>query len=324
MNVPQVELHCHIEGAAPPDFVRRCARRNKVALPDDMFTADGAYACEDFLHFLSIYVVACTAICTPRDYADLAYTYFSQAARKGLIYGEMFLSPAHPADVGIDYVDYLDAITSGYNRAKAETGIEARFILTCVRHFGIERAEETARMAHEHPHSLITGFGMGGDENWGKPADFTRTYDIARDAGLGLTVHAGEVCGPKSVSECLDALSPTRIGHGVRAIEDQSLVARLAEEGVTLEICPSSNVALGIYDAYAQSPFKRLRDAGVKVTLGSDDPPYFHTDIANEYAQVKRAFSLSHEAMQSVSETAIEAAFCDKQTKADLHEKLGV
>jgi len=322
MNVPQVELHCHSEGAATPQFVRECARRNKVTLPGDMFTPDGAYACEDFLHFLSIYVTACTAICTPRDYADLVYGYFTNAAKKGLIYGEMFLSSDHPADAGISYTDFIDAITDGYNRAHAETGIEARFILTCVRHFGVERAEETARLAHNFAHPLVTGFGMGGDENWGKPADFTRTYEIARDAGLSLTVHAGEVCGPKSVSDCLDALKPSRIGHGVRSIEDKNVVARLADEGVTLEVCPGSNIALGVYDSYQASPFLRLRDAGVRVTLGSDDPPYFHTDIANEYKQVQRAFAFSDDDMRAISRAGIEAAFCDEQTKAELLTKL--
>ncbi len=322
MRAPLVELHCHSEGAASPAFVRECAVRNKVALPDNMFTADGAYSCYDFLHFLSVYEAACTAICTPRDYADLVYTYFTEAAAKGLIYGEMFLSSDHPADVGIDYVDFMDAIADGYQRAHAQTGIEARFILTCVRHFGVERAEETAKLAHDHPHPLVTGFGMGGDENWGKPADFTRTYDIARDTGLGLTVHAGEVCGAQSVSDCLDALNPTRIGHGVRSIEDENLVARLAKEGVMLEVCPGSNIALGVYGSYAQSPIIRLRDAGVRVSLGSDDPPYFHTDIANEYRQVQKAFALSDDEMCAISRTAIEAAFCDDATKAVLLKKL--
>ncbi len=322
MSIPLVELHCHSEGAASPDFVRACARRNKISLPDNMFTSDGAYACEDFLHFLSVYEAACTAICTPRDYADLVCSYFTEAAHKGLIYGEMFISSDHPADAGIEYTDFIDAIADGYERAHAQTGVEARFILTCVRHFGVERAEQTAQLAVKYPHPLVTGFGMGGDENWGRPADFTHAYDIARAAGLGLTVHAGEVCGPQSVSDCLDALKPSRIGHGVRAIEDESVVKRLAEDGVTLEICPGSNIALGVYDIYAQCPLLRLRNAGVRVSIGSDDPPYFHTDIASEYAQVQKALDLSEQDMRAISQNAIEAAFCDNETKASLLEKL--
>jgi adenosine deaminase len=322
MSVSQVELHCHSEGAATPAFVRTCAARNGVSLPANMFTADGAYACEDFLHFLSVYEIACTAICTPRDYADLVCEYFTKAAQNGLIYGEMFISSDHPADVGIHYGDFLDAIADGYERAHEKTGITARFILTCVRQFGVERAKVTARLAHDHPHPLVTGFGMGGDENWGQASDFTRAYDIARDAGLGLTVHAGEVCGAGSVNDCLDALKPSRIGHGVRAIEDKNVVARLADEGVTLEICPGSNIALGVYDGYAHCPIMRLRDAGVKVTIGSDDPPYFHTDIANEYAQVQRAFALADDEMRAISETGLEAAFCDEATRAELLGKI--
>ena len=318
MSLPLVDLHCHIEGAAGPDFVRACARRNHVRLPDGMFRADGAYACDDFLHFLRTYETACSAICTARDYADLTFTVLTGAAAKGLIYGEMFISSVHPAEAGIAYPDFVEAIAHGYQRAHAHSGVEARFILTAIRHLGPKRAERTARLAHQYPHPLVTGFGMAGDENQGEPADFARAFAIARDASLQLTVHAGEVCGPHSVAAALDALRPARIGHGVQAIEDAALVARLADEGVTLEICPGSNIALGVYEAYAQSPLLRLRDAGVKVVLGSDDPPYFHTDIANEYAQVQQAFALPYAGMRAISRTAIEAAFCDEETKARL------
>ncbi len=318
MNIPLVELHCHIEGAATPAFIRACARRNKVTLPDDIFTPDGAYACDDFLHFLSVYVTACRAICTQEDYAELVYGYFINAAKKGLIYGEMFISADHPADVGLSYSDFLDAIAQGYAKAHEETGVEARFILTCIRNLGAEAAQKTAQLAHDFAHPLVTGFGMAGDENYGHPADFIRAFECARDAGLNLTVHAGEVCGPHSVRDCLNVLKPARIGHGVRAIDDPALVQRLADEGIVLEVCPGSNIALGVYDTYAQSPFMALRDAGVRVALGSDDPPYFHTDIANEYACVQQAFLLSDADMRAISRTGLEAAFCDEGTKAKL------
>ncbi len=322
MKLPLIDLHCHLEGAASPTLIRALAARNGVQLPADLFNADGSYLWKDFSHFLESYDAACQAIRKPEDFFDLAYTHFSDAARLGMIYGEVFISADHAAASGIAYPEMLTALEGGFSKARAQTGVEGRFVLTAIRHYGVEKAEQTAALAHEFPHPLVTGFGIAGDEAFGQPADFARAFDVARNAGLGITVHAGEVCGPQSIAAALDALKPARIGHGVAAIGDASLVARLADEGVVLEICPGSNIAVGVYGAYGQSPFLRLRDAGVKVSLGADDPPYFHTDIANEYAQVQQAFDLSAPDMLAISKTAIEAAFCDDATKAKLLEKL--
>ncbi|PHS22080.1 MAG: adenosine deaminase [Robiginitomaculum sp.] len=319
---PLVDLHCHIEGAAPPELIRELAARNGVRLPDHIFDADGHYRWTNFQQFMGAYDVACTAIRTPQDYYDLSYSYFSNAAALGLIYGEVFVSADHGANGGIDYSDMVQAMAEGLGKAHEESGVEGRFILTAIRHYGVEKCEATAKQAHRHPHKRVTGFGMAGDEHFGQPADYARAFDIARDADMGLTVHAGEVCGAQSVRIALEALRPSRIGHGVQAISDVDLLRRLAGEGVVLEVCPGSNIKVGVYGTYAQSPVKRLQDAGVKLALGSDDPPYFHTDIANEYTQVQRAFSFSDDDMRAISRTAIEAAFCDDQTKAELRKRL--
>jgi adenosine deaminase len=319
---PLVDLHCHIEGAAPPDLIRKLAARNGVRLPDDIFDADGQYRWTNFQHFLGAYDVACTAIRTPQDYYDLSYSYFSNAAALGLIYAEVFISADHGGNGGIDYPDMVQAMAEGLGKAREESGVQGRFILTAIRHYGIEKCEATAKQVHQNPHKLVTGFGMAGDETTGQPTDYARAFDIARDAELGLTVHAGEVCGAQSVRNALEALRPSRIGYGVQAISDADLLRRLAGEGVVLEVCPGSNIKIGVYGTYGQSPIKRLQDAGVKLALGSDDPPYFHTDIANEYTQVQRAFTLSDDDMRAISRTAIKAAFCDDQTKAYLLAKL--
>ncbi|MDQ7019531.1 MAG: adenosine deaminase [Robiginitomaculum sp.] len=319
---PLVDLHCHIEGAAPAELIRELAARNGVRLPDHIFDENGHYRWTNFQHFLGAYDAACAAIRTPQDYYDLTYRYYRAAAAVGLIYGEVFISADHGANGGIDYPDMVQAMAEGLGKAREESGVQGRFILTAIRHYGIEKCEATARQAHRHPHKLVTGFGMAGDETTGHPADYTRAFDIARDAELGLTVHAGEVCGALSVRNALEALRPSRIGHGVQAVTDDDLLRRLAGEGVVLEVCPGSNIKVGVYDEYGQSPIRHLRDAGVKLALGSDDPPYFHTDIANEYAQVQRAFDFSDDDMRTISHTGIEAAFCDDQTKADLLARL--
>ena len=156
-----------------------------------------------------------------------------------------------------------------------------------------------------------------------RPADFAKAFEIARDAGLAITVHAGELSGAESVRGALDHLKPARIGHGVRAIEDPALVERLASDGVVLEVCPGSNISLGVFPSYAAHPFPKLRDAGVRVTLSSDDPPFFHTSLAQEYETARTWFGMDDEALMETTRTSIEAAFVDAQTRARLLSRLG-
>lgn len=182
----------------------------------------------------------------------------------------------------------------------------------------IAAAEYAARARHP----LVTGFNMAGEERMGRVADYARAFDIARDAGLGLTIHAGEVCGPESVADALDLVKPARIGHGVRAIEDADLVARLVETGTVLEVCPGSNIALGVYPDFTSHPLKNLSDLGVRVCINSDDPPFFFTSLAREYALATDAFGFSDAEINRMTRTALECAFVDKETRARLLAKL--
>jgi adenosine deaminase len=195
-------------------------------------------------------------------------------------------------------------------------------IVVAVRHLGAERARATALKATRHRHPLVTGFGLAGDETMHHPRDFAPAFAIAADAGLGLTAHAGELAGPQSVTAALDHLGVKRIGHGVRAIEDPALVERLAAEGIVLELCPSSNVALKLYPDVAHHPFRRLMEAGVRVTINSDDPPYFHTSLGGEYEALARDQGLDDAALRTATRTAIEAAFVDEATRARLLERV--
>ena len=195
-------------------------------------------------------------------------------------------------------------------------------IVIGVRHFGAELVAEAARFAASRPHPLVTGFGMAGEERFGRASDYAGAFQIARDAGLGITVHAGELAGPESVRDAIDHIRPSRIGHGVRAIEDAGLVRRIAEEGIVLELCPGSNVALGIYPDFASHPLPRLIEAGVRVTLNSDDPAYFETSLAREYEEARSAMGLSAGQTASMTRTALESAFVDEATRASLLSRL--
>lgn len=321
MTVPQAELHCHIEGAAPPDLVRRLAIRHGLDLRG-LFQPDGSYLWTDFTTFLAAYDLASSVFRTPEDYADLAEAYLVRSAGQGLIYSEIFISPDHARASGLSYPDYVQGLATGIERATARTGIEARMIAVGVRHLGADAVQGAAKEAVRHPHPLVVGFGLAGDERQGRAEDFSHAFALAGEAGLGLTAHAGEFGGAESVRDVLDHLAVSRIGHGVRAEEDPRLVNRLADEGIVLEVCPGSNVSLGLYDSYAAHPIARLRDAGVLVTINSDDPPFFHTTVAEEYDRTAEAQKWTRTDLREITRVAIEAAFCDETTRQTLRNRL--
>ncbi|PAQ10434.1 adenosine deaminase [Mesorhizobium temperatum] len=318
----KAELHCHIEGAAAPELVVRQAQ--KYGKDTSPYIQNGSFVWHDFTSFLAAYDFSSDLFRTEEDYARLADHYLTSLARDGAIYSEIFTSPDHAGKAGLSPKAYTDALGEGMARAKAKTGIEGRMIVTGVRNAGVESIEQAARFAARCGHPLVTGFGVAGDERMGDLEDYVRAFEIAREAGLGITVHAGELMGWESVEAALDHIRPARIGHGVRAIENTDLVRRIADEGVVLECCPSSNIALKVFDSFADHPFPALQAAGCKVTLNSDDPPYFWTSLKREYDIAAEHFSMNDKALAAVTRTAIEAAFVDRKTKAMLLGRLDV
>ena len=318
----KIELHLHLEGAAPPLFIRGLASEKNVDL-SGIFDSAGAYKFRDFWEFLKVYEAATSVLTTPEDYARLTRAVLEESAASGVIYSETFLSPdfCGGRDVGA-WREYLAAIREAAEAAEAQDGIVLRGIITCIRHFGPEKARETALCAAETAGDWIVGFGIAGDEKAGKPKDFRWSFDCAREAGLRLTAHAGEWGGPESVRAALDDLGVERIGHGVRAIEDLALVDRLAEDGIVLEVCPGSNVALGVYPDWRAHPVHRLRERGVKVTVSTDDPPFFHTTMNNEYERLADAFDWDAGVFDDLARTSAEAAFCDPVTKQNILKRL--
>ena len=316
-TIPKAELHVHLEGTATPDLVRRIAERNGLELPDGLFAAPDRFAYRDFLDFLDTYDKAASVIRSGEDYRDITYEYLVRCAAEGALYVELTASPDHARLVGLTDEDHIEGIARGIDDARDETGIEGRILISCVRNFGVEPALRVARYAAERPHPYIVGFSMAGDEENYPPGDYGEAFEIAASAGLGCTVHAGEWAGPESVRGGLE-LPVSRIAHGVRSIEDPALVEELAARGIFLECCPTSNVVLGIYPSYAEHPLPLLVAAGVRVTLGSDDPPYFGASIGGEYELCREHFGFGDEQLRAITETAIEAAFCEDTLKERL------
>ncbi len=320
-RVAKAELHVHLEGTAPPDLVRRIAERNGLPLPEQMLGDDGRFRYTDFLDFLRTYDLAASVIRTGQDYRDITYEYLCGCARGGAIYVELTASPDHAALVGLSDSEHLGGIAQGIDDARRDTGIEGRILISAVRNFGVERALRVARHAAERPHPYVVGFSMAGDEAGFPAGDFAEVYAIVAGAGLGCTIHAGEWAGADSVRAAL-SLPVTRISHGVRAIEDPSVVAELAARGIVLECCPTSNVVLGVYPSYEEHPLPQLRADGVRVTLGSDDPPYFGATIDGEYEVCAERMGFSSEDLREITATAIDAAFCDDDLRATLRSRV--
>src|SRR4051794_29065519 len=279
-----------------------------MAVPEGVFKSDDEFAWTDFLHFLRTYDLAASVIRTPEDYRDVTYEYLAGCAAEGAIYVELIASPDHAAAVGLTDADHYAGIAQGIDDARADHGIEARIVVAAVRNLGVEAAEAIARRHAEDRHPYVVGFNLVGDEAGFPPGPFARAYEIAAASGLGCTVHAGEHAGADSVRAAL-ALPVTRISHGVRAIEDPALVAELAERGLVLEVCPSSNVSLGLFPSYEDHPLGALRDAGVRVTLGSDDPPYFGCSIGREYAVAHQRIGFEEGQLRAMTRLAVEAGF---------------
>lgn len=321
-NMPKVELHLHLEGAAPPAFIRGLAKEKKADI-GGIFDERGNYKYKDFWDFLKVYEAATSVLTSPEDYARLVLAVLEESAQSGVVYSETFLSPdfCGGRDVGA-WREYLHAMREAADKAERDMGITLRGIITCIRHFGPDKARETALCAAETAGDWIVGFGIAGDEKVGQPKDYLWSFDCAREAGLRLTAHAGEWGGPDSVRDAVRDLGVERIGHGVRAIEDLALVDELAERGIVLEVCPGSNIALGIYPGWRKHPIGELWRRGVKVTISTDDPPFFHTTMAREYDMLNAAFEWDEGVFDGIARTSLDAAFCDGDTRERIRKKL--
>jgi adenosine deaminase len=319
--VPKAELHVHLEGTATPDLVRRIAQRNGLDIPQGVFAAPDRFAWRDFLDFLNTYNLVCSVIRTGEDYRDITYEYLASCARDGAIYVELTASVDHSRIAGIDDAEHWEGIAAGIDDARTDHGIEARILSVAVRNYGVERAIEIAELTAARPHPYVVGFSLAGDEAGYPPEPFADAYRVAADAGLGCTVHAGEWAGAASVRGALE-LPVTRIAHGVRAVEDPALVAELARRQITLEVCPTSNVVLGVFPTFDEHPFPALRDAGIPLTLGSDDPPYFGASVGGEYEIARLHFGLDDAELVGVTRTAIEASFAEPALRDRLLTRL--
>jgi len=324
MPIKKAELHVHLEGTISPDLFKRLALRNKLPIPPSLMAADQeSYCYRDFLDFLKVYDTVADAIKKPIDYYDVTFEYLRANAAEGAMYIEMMYSPDHAEMTsGIPSNEHLAAIQQAIDDAYAQFNIMGRILITAVRHFGQDAAIRVAEHGIHAQFPCIVGFGLGGDEVNFPPKLFQKAYEIAAGGGLHCTVHAGEHAPAAGMIEAMDYLPIQRIGHGVNAIHCQETIARLKDKQIALEVCPSSNVALGLFKSLQDHPIKQLRDAGLSISINSDDPPFFRTNLAKEYRVTQETFAYTDEQMNDFTRMAINAAFVDESTKALLRQRI--
>ena len=292
---PKAELHVHLEGSILPEVLLEMARRNAAKLPAD--SVEGMrewFTYRDFSHFVEIYVAITGCFKTREDYETVAYEFGKELARQNCRYAEVTFSPSTHYRLGIPFDTMFGGLTDGRERARKEFGIEFNWVFDIVRDtIGRPMADFVVDCAIEGMKDGAVAIGLGGIEQGNPPEDFAPHFERAIAAGLHSDPHAGEHVGPESVWRAIRALHAERIGHGVRAIEDPALVKYLAEHHIPIETNPTSNLRLGVYPSYEAHPLHRLYDAGVPLTVNSDDPPLFNTTLQGEIDLLPGPFGFS-------------------------------
>jgi aminodeoxyfutalosine deaminase len=312
---PKIELHVHLEGTVRPATLLEIARRNDYALPAETEDEVAAlYDFRDFAHFIEVWVLTTNALQRAEDFRQVLVDYAAEAVAHGAVYLEGIFSPAERARRGVSWEEMFEGYCDGAAEARELHGVEVRLTPDITRGFTMEEAEETVRWASRYRDRGVVGVGLGGLEAEYPPEPYSPVFERARGDGLAAVPHAGEVAGPASVRSALDALGAERVRHGIRAVEDPSLVDELRERELVLDVCPLSNLRTGAVASLDEHPLRRLVTAGVLCSVSTDDPAMFDTDLTRDY-EAASSLGLSPRAAY---EAGVRGALCDEDTRTRL------
>lgn len=316
---PIVELHLHIEGTLEPEMTFELAERNGVQLPyQNVDELKSLMKFDDLSSFLDLYYACCEVLLTEQDFSDLMHAYLRRAATAGIAHAEVFFDPQTHVVRGVAIDTVFDGLLDGIARSR-EFGITAGLIMCFLRDRPVFEALDTLRSVKHRAHELL-GVGLDSAEAGYPPELFAEVYAEARELGLRLVAHAGEEGPPEYVTQALDLLKVERIDHGNRSLEDPELVARLRRERVPLTVCPFSNVRLKVVKDLESHPLRTMLQAGLLVSVHSDDPAYFGGYVDDNLEGVTQALQLSAEEVQSLVLGSIESAFVDDARKSELRD----
>ncbi|MBT0772819.1 adenosine deaminase [Kineosporia sp. J2-2] len=310
-GLPKAELHVHHVGSASPRIVAELAARHegRSPVPADPAALADYFAFTDFDHFIQVYLSVVDLIRDGDDVRTLTYEVARELARQQVRYAELTVTPYSHVTRGIPAPEVCAAIEDARVSAARDLGIELRWCFDIPGEAGLPAAEQTLRIALEEKPDGLVSFGLGGPEVGVPRPQFRPYFDQARAAGLHSVPHAGETTGPQTMWDALRELGAERIGHGIAAVQDPRLLAHLAEHRIALEVCPTSNVRTRAVASIEEHPLARLVEAGVTVTINSDDPPMFGTTLEEEYAVAARLLGLDHDGVADLARAAVRASF---------------
>ncbi|WP_329137137.1 adenosine deaminase [Streptomyces sp. NBC_01476] len=318
-GLPKAELHVHHVGSASPRIVAELAARHPDAgVPADPEALAEYFSFRDFAHFIQVYLSVVDVIRDAEDVRLLTFEVARDMARQNIRYAELTVTPFSSTRRGIPGEAFMEAIEDARKSAESELGVQLRWCFDIPGEAGLESAEETARLALDLRPDGLVSFGLGGPEIGVPRPQFKPYFDRARAAGLHSVPHAGETTGPQTIWDALNDLGAERIGHGTSSVQDPRLLAHLAEQRIPLEVCPTSNIATRAVASLEEHPIRQMAEAGVLVTVNSDDPPMFGTDLNTEYAVAARLLGLDPAGVAALAKNAVEVSFLDPAGKRAL------
>jgi aminodeoxyfutalosine deaminase len=321
--LPKTELHVHLVGAASVDTVLELARRHPGAgVPTEREALVAYYEFTDFAHFIDVYIRVNALVRTPEDVESLVVGAARDMAGQNIRYAELTVTPDSHLLMGISADGVAEALTVGRTRAASEHGVQLAWVFDIPGELGLESGERTVDWVERHAPEGSVGFGLGGPEVGVPRPQFERVFARARALGLHSVPHAGETTGPQTIRDALDTLGAERIGHGIAAAHERELLERLAAEGVALEVCPTSNLRTRAVASLAEHPLPVLLDAGIAVTLGSDDPGMFDTTLVNEYVVAAEVLGVSRDGLVEIARTGVRKSYAPDALKRQLLDEI--
>ena len=321
-GMPKAELHIHIEGSLEPELIFALAARNNLSLPyASVAQLRAAYAFTDLQSFLDIYYAGASVLLHEADFYDMAMAYFQRAKADNIVHAELFFDPQTHTARGVPFAAVVDGLSRACADAQRDLGIRASLIMCFLRH--LSEAEAFATLEQAKPHlDKVIGVGLDSGELGNPPEKFAGVFAAARALGLRAVAHAGEEGPPAYIWSALNLLKAERIDHGVQALKDPELMQRLAAQAVPLTVCPLSNIKLCVFENMAQHNLKKMLEAGLVITINSDDPAYFGGYLNQNYLETMRALDLNAQQLRTLAENSFTASFASAEQKHEYLHKL--
>ncbi len=317
----KVELHVHLEGSVQPQTLLKLAARHNVSLPaDDLEGLQEYFAFRDFNHFIDIYMTISSCLRTVDDIELITREFLAGQAEQNIVYTEATFTPYNQfVNSGLGFHEQMNAVNRARDWARRELGVSVGIIVDIPRQISSAEGDLIAQWVCNRYGDGLVALGLGGSEIGNPPEKFQHAFDLVREAGIPCILHAGETAGPASIWGALEVADSKRIGHGVRAVEDENLLDYLREKQIPLEVCPTSNICLKVFPSLEEHSLPLLLEKGLYITINSDDPPMFNTTLTNEYLTGQKQWNWNRSIIEQLVLNAVDASLMEEKAKQEMH-----